>query len=295
MKTWITIGLSGWFVALVLVPRAAMAGARGALVREAAACIMRKFGKEAGKGGTEILARKLDKLVARHGIDAVEAARRVGPSAVMLIEEAGEHSAVAAHLLARRSEQAVALVTSRKSMALVARHGDLAAEALLKHPGVATPVIEALGEPGVRAFNALNKREGRRLAQLLEEGWFSQTGRVADVLAVVERFGDRALDFLWRHKGALAVASVLAAFLTDPEAFLNGARQLGQRAGEKAQETLVGSLGEISSNAADVAVQRAYWTRWAFVGLIGIVTYRLVRARIPHFCASRQSSVSHPM
>ena len=40
------------------------------------------------------------------------------------------------------------------------------------------------------------------------------------------RYGDRAMDFVWRHKGTLAVGTVLASFLTDPAPFLDGSRDL---------------------------------------------------------------------
>ena len=34
---------------------------------------------------------------------------------------------------------------------------------------------------------------------------------------VIERYGDRALTFVWRNKGALTVATMLETFLADPE------------------------------------------------------------------------------
>ena len=34
------------------------------------------------------------------------------------------------------------------------------------------------------------------------------------------------MDFVWRHKGALAVTTVLGAFLAEPETFLGGGREL---------------------------------------------------------------------
>jgi hypothetical protein len=54
---------------------------------------------------------------------------------------------------------------------------------------------------------------------LAEDGGLARSGRCNELLAVIERHGDRALDFTWRHKGALAVATVLGTFLADPEAF----------------------------------------------------------------------------
>src|SRR5262249_8547153 len=100
MRRLSTIRLGGWIVALALMPSATFAGVRGSMVREAADTILRKIGKEA----SETSARKLDAFTARHGREAIEAARRIGPNAVTLIEEAGEHGGVAARLLARHGE-----------------------------------------------------------------------------------------------------------------------------------------------------------------------------------------------
>jgi hypothetical protein len=78
-----------------------------------------------------------------------------------LIEDAGEHGTVAARLLAHHGEKAVALAGSRRSLTLIARHGDAAAEAILKHPGIAEPLIETPGQPGMNALNAIGARGGR--------------------------------------------------------------------------------------------------------------------------------------
>jgi len=50
-----------------------------------------------------------------------------------------------------------------------------------------------------------------------------RTGRQDELLGAIERHGGRALDFVWRHKGALAVGTLLTAFPKDPELFLSGA------------------------------------------------------------------------
>jgi hypothetical protein len=55
---------------------------------------------------------------------------------------------------------------------------------------------------------------------------FSATRRSAELLSVVRRYGDGAMDFIWRNKGALTVATLLGTFLADPEAYVSGAKQL---------------------------------------------------------------------
>jgi hypothetical protein len=59
----------------------------------------------------------------------------------------------------------------------------------------------------------------RQLAILAEDGTLAWTGRWSELLAVIERHGDRALNFVWRNKSALTITTVLETFLADPEAF----------------------------------------------------------------------------
>jgi hypothetical protein len=81
-------------------------------------------------------------------------------------------------------------------------------------------------------MQALAGRQGRSLARLWEQGTLRAIGRTEELLAVIGRYGDRAMQFIWRHKGTLTVAAVLAAFLADPEPFIYGAKDLGKVAVE---------------------------------------------------------------
>jgi hypothetical protein len=76
-----------------------------------------------------------------------------------------------------------------------------------------------------RAKVVLAPRNARRLVMLAEDGTLARTGRWSELLAVIERLGD-LMDFIWRHKGPLAVATILATFLAEPEVFLGGGREL---------------------------------------------------------------------
>jgi hypothetical protein len=88
----------------------------------------------------------------------------------------------------------------------------------------------------------IGPRNARRLAMLVEDGTLRRMGRVEEVLGVVERYGDRALDFVWRHKGALTVGTLLAAFLRDPASFLGGTRESAVPAGEAVGTSLGGAV-----------------------------------------------------
>ena len=122
----------------------------------------------------------------------------------------GDLAGSAAREVAERLGRGLRGTASRRA----ARHLDDVARVAARHTLAATP-LRALS----RAMPRLTPRNARRLTMLAEDGTLARTGRWSELLAVIERHGDRALDFTWRHKGALAVATVLGTFLADPEAF----------------------------------------------------------------------------
>ncbi len=94
--------------------------------------------------------------------------------------------------------------------------------ALNKHGRIVDPLIKQFGPSAAQAYAHLNSRNARRLAMLRRDGL--QPNK--DLLKVIARYGDPAMDFIWKNKAALATASVLAAFLASPEPFLDGLSQL---------------------------------------------------------------------
>ena len=151
-----------------------------------------------------------------------------------------------------------------------ARHVDDAARAVTPHLNVGMTVVP-LARSSSRAMAALAPRNARRLAILAEDGTLARSGRWDELLAVIERHGDRAMDFVWRHKGALAVATVLGTFLADPEAFLGGGRELIGKAAREATQPL--------ADAADAAASR--WMNIArSVVIVGLAWLVLVPALV---------------
>ena len=129
------------------------------------------------------------------------------------------------------------------------RFGDEAAEALGRHGPVAEQVIEQAGQAGARAIKGLNGQNARRLAMMLDEG---VVARREEWLPIIERYGDKAMEFVWEHKGALATGAILAAFLAHPEPFINGAQQL---AGSVASTT-----GDVVGKTTQAIAAQANWT-----------------------------------
>ena len=204
-----------------------LADGRGKAAQEAAEYLLQRFGREAAREGATALARKIEVYAARHGDEFLRALRQVGPRTFHLVEEAGTHGSKAVQVLARHGEHGAAWVVSRpKGMQLFLKHGDEAAAALVRHKGIAEPVLDKLGQPAIKALQATNAQSGRRLSMMLENGELARIGRTSEVLDVIGRYSDKAMTFVWDHKGALATTAGLTAFLADPEAFMNGTTKL---------------------------------------------------------------------
>jgi hypothetical protein len=136
-----------------------------------------------------------------------------------------------------------------------------------------------LGPGAGRALQALGPRQARRLRILAADGTLARLGRTDELLAVVARRGDRAMDFVWRHKGALAVSATLAAFLADPGPFLDGSRALAGHAAEAATRPAANAIGR----RLDRIATGAHAVGAASLGLlVALALGRAIRDRRPH-------------
>jgi hypothetical protein len=272
---WFSLTLAA-VAGLPLTTPNAFAQAKAKLAQETAEVVLRKFGKEAARDGASALARRIERAALAHGDDVLKAVRLAGPRGLHLIEEAGAQSNQVARLLATHGEKGAVYVASRpQAMQLVLRHGEEAATALVKSRGVALPAVESLGRPAIGAFKALGSpQNARRLAMMAADGGeLARIGRTPELLAVIEKYGDKAMQFIWEHKGALAVTATLTAFLAEPEPFVNGAKDI-----TKAVVTPIAEVPAIAAKegAAEVA-RNTNWTA-IFLAVIAALTL-LVAAR----------------
>jgi hypothetical protein len=144
---------------------------------------------------------------------------------------------------------------------LFAAHGDDAVRFMAKHPGVGRDLVEAYG---ARLAKAPLTTSGAVTLRRLGEP-IAASGRADEILGVVERYGDRACAFLWRNKGVVFGAALLAAFLADPAPYIEGVKEL--------------IVAPAASAARDVAA-RTRWT-WVFsisgVALVAWLAWRFRR------------------
>ena len=166
------------------------------------------------------------KAVAKHGDDALPLLRNSGHAGFSALKEAGESAPDVIKLYARKGDEAIWVISEPKKLAIFIKHGDSAADALLKHPGIADNLIGRYGDDAVGALNGISRQSAQRLNMLAEDGVLSATQRSGELLPLIRKYGDEAMDFIWKNKGSLAVASVLATFFADPQAYISGAKEL---------------------------------------------------------------------
>lgn len=242
------------------------AGVMTKAAKEAAEYVVNKFGKDAAEQGVETLARKIEVLAVKHGDEAFSAAKRVGPRTFQIVEEAGENGPQAIKLMARSGSDAIWVVAKKNRMAIFVKYGDDAADAMMKYGEIAEPLITSLGKPATSALNAISTQNGRRLAMMADDGSLASIGKSEELLTVVGKCGDRAMDFIWRNKGALTVAATLTAFIASPEPFLDGTVDISKSVVENVGKPLATVPGQVMAEAS----KNTNWT-WVFSVVAAIV------------------------
>ncbi|HOT30472.1 MAG TPA: hypothetical protein PLU72_20025 [Candidatus Ozemobacteraceae bacterium] len=224
MKTLRIILLIALFASSLTDP--VTAGPVTKLVRETAESILSKFGRGVAGETVEEVAETTAKMITRYGDDALPLLRKSGHAGFTALKEAGEQAPDVIRFCAKQGDEAIWLISQPKKLTIFLKHGDSAGHALLKHPGIADNLIGAYGDDAVGALNKVSRQSAQRLNMLANEGLLSATGRSSELLPIIRTYGDEAMDFIWRNKGALAVTAVLVTFLADPEAYIRGGKEL---------------------------------------------------------------------
>ncbi len=247
-------------VAMAISAAPANAGVASKAMQEALEFASKKFGKEVAAEGAARLSVRMVRLAEKHG-DAIVAAvlKKVGPRAGRVVSDAGEHGGLALRLLAKHGDDALPLVARTTALNTVARYGDNAASALLKHGAVGEKVVEEFATKGVDALLKVTPRNGRRLAMLAADGQLKP-----ELLTVITQYGDRACDFIWKNKGALTVGATLATFVANPSEFLDGTQKLTATVAEAA----IKPLAEVPGAVAREAAKRINWNVFVVIGMV---------------------------
>jgi hypothetical protein len=253
-------GLSvGIMAAMLVLAGEALAAVPAKAVTETVEYVVKTFAREAAEEGSESIARQAASLAARYGDEGLEALRKAGPRGFRVIEEAGGRGLDAVKLINRYGDDAVWAISKPGGMEILLRYGDDGARALIRHKGVAEAIIQTHGRAAVEALNAVGPQQARRIAMLQGDGVIAAGESGEKLLAVVARYGDRAMDFIWRNKFALGATAVLGTFLADPQPYLDGTKEL-----------VVEGLSRPVSEFGREAARNTDWTLVALAG-IGVV------------------------
>jgi len=234
-----------------------VAGVTSKAVSEATEYVIKTFGREAAEQGTETLGKQMTKIAGKYGDEGLDAVRKVGPRGITVIQEAGEHGLDAVKLINRYGDDAVWVISKPRGMAIFVKYGDDGARALIKHKGIAEEVIEAHGTSAVKALNAVGSQQARQIAMLQKDGVIKAGEQGDELLDVIIKHGDKAMAFIWRNKGALAVTAGLGTFLANPEAYIDGGKEL--------------IVEGVSRPAVEMGKEVARNTNWTVLGIAGIV------------------------
>ena len=112
---------------------------------------------------------------------------------------------------------------------------------------------------------------------MMAEGELAKTGRAAELLEVIGKYGDPAMDFIWRNKESLAVGTTLAAFLATPETFLNAAQSVAKTVGENVVRPLAEVPGTVVKEVVGEVARHTNWTLVFTVIAICVLLYLFAR------------------
>jgi hypothetical protein len=244
-------------MAVVNVWGGASAAVPAKVVSETVEFLAKRYGDDVLREGTETVTEQVTKVAAKYGDEGLDAVRKVGPKGIKVIQEAGENGLDAVKLINRYGDDAIWVISKPKGMAIFVKYGDDGAKALIKHKGIAEEVIEAHGKSAVGALNAVGTREARQIAMLQKDGVIKVGEQGDQLLDVIIRYGEKAMVFIWSNKGALAVTAGLGTFLANPEAYIEGGKEL--------------IVEGVSRPATEMGKEVARNTNWTVLGLAGIV------------------------
>jgi hypothetical protein len=248
------------------------------VIREVAEYLMKKSSGLAAKGAQAVTSQVTD-VVTKYGPDALPFLRKAGPDGLQILDSAGANAPDVIKLVLKRGDEAVYVISKPRNLAIFVKHGDNAIDALAKHPGLAEDLIERFGSSGATAMTKVSRVNAQHLAILAKKDPVMAAGQADQLLKIVGKYGDNAAEFIWKNKVVLASSAVLAAFLADPEPYLNGTKDLAS-AVVKAATPVVASWGNsIAQSTLPIFV----------VSLVALyfVGPRLLKQMRRHFASSK--------
>lgn len=273
MRAIILIGTVAMGLASGLRAQAGIVSAGGRAARELAEELAEQAGKKAGRGFVETASVELGRIAGTCGDESFDVIRKHGIAAYRVFQKAGDDAGPYLTRAIRVHGDAALRVGQTAAGRTILREGsDAAIRAVARHGDAAIPLIRQYGDDAAEAFGNLSGLNGRRLIQAGEERLWTKE-QLQALLEPIRMRGDRAMDFIWKNRRVLAGGVLLAAFVANPDPYLNGARKL-----------VADPIARIASGALGRIVDAIHWNLWfgaaaLLLGLRVLMGRRLLPAK----------------
>jgi len=166
---------------------------------------------------TSICGNKSLDVIEKHGIVALRVFQNAG-------EEAGPYLVKGISLY---GDDGLRLAQTAVGRSVLREGNEFAIRAVIKHTDAVVPLIRTYGDECAHVLTQLSPRNGRRLIQMVDEKSLASSD-IQKLMGTIGKYGDDAMDFIWRNRKLLATATVLVAFINDPEPYLKGIKDLSK-------------------------------------------------------------------
>ncbi len=239
------------FSATLVVSHGARAGAASAgesIAKEVAAELAEQVGQKGSREFLDATAVELERIADKCGSESLDVIQKQGIAAFRVFRSAGDDAGpYLIKAIRTYSDDAIRVAQTSAGRVILREGSDSAIRAVARHSDAVIPVIQKYGEDCARALAEISEGNGRRLVQLAEEHSFPAND-FDKLMLVVEKYGDRAMDFIWRNRNPLLMTAAFTAFVSDPAPYIDGVKKLTEVATKPLQEFFEGIVSHVSWN-----------------------------------------------
>ena len=230
--------------------------ASGKIAREIGEKLADQMGNKASREFVETTSVQLEKIASKCGNESLDVIEKHGIVALRVFQNAGDDAGpYLVNAIRAYGDDAIRVAQTAEGRSILRSGSETTIRAVARHTDAVIPLIRIYGDDGAQALTQLSPANGRRLIQMVDEKSLA-SGDIQKLMETVGKYGDNAMDYIWRHRKVLATATLLAAFVNDPEPYLKGLKPLVE-----VVATPLGKTGEIIAKSVN-------WNLWVGVVLM---------------------------
>lgn len=236
--------------------------------------IGKKIARVSGKTVDDVAATALGKRAllvrTKHGDEAFQFIQKNGRGSLIAIEKAGEFAPDIIRLHKKIGKKAFYLAETKRGQTLIMQLGDEVAEPITKLGKKSYPLLEDFGAKAVPLLKKCDDVDVKKLNILKKHNVISQTSEGAAILDICGKYGKKGIDYVYANKKKLLTMAVLTTFITDPEPYINGVKDLGSIA-----------ITNVAAPVAQEAAKSIHWNLWigVIILILGLVTFFAVKRK----------------